>query len=193
MAQVGKKGGMAWGGGEANNCSWKAGPPSPSLSPLPSQGLLYPLDTVRTRLAVSAQGTYSGIYSTLHRIWAEEGFRALYRGITPNMIGILVSVGDSCNRFIPPSPEGGQGSIPWFAHLFHPCIIEEVFSSHSPHTPHTPHTAACPAVQPYAGVDIALFEIIKEELLDRYDGHPPHLSILGAGMASSTVAQVGGP
>ena len=93
---------------------------------------MYPLDTVRTRLAVSPKGTYRGIFSTLLRIRAEEGTLALYRGIAPNMVGIL----------------------------------------------------------PYAGVDIALFEMIKEELLDRYDGYPPHLAILGAGMASSTVAQV---
>jgi solute carrier family 25 phosphate transporter 23/24/25/41 len=77
-------------------------------------------------------GAYAGIFSTLRRIWAEEGFLALYRGITPNMVGIL----------------------------------------------------------PYAGVDIALFEMLKEELLDRYEGNPPHLSILAAGMTSSTIAQV---
>ncbi len=73
------------------------------------QAVLYPLDTVRTRLAVSAKGTYRGILDTLRRIRAEEGALALYRGIAPNMIGIL----------------------------------------------------------PYAGVDIAMFEMIKEELLDR--------------------------
>ena len=83
--------------------------------PPPSQGLLYPLDTVRTRLAVSAQGTYSGIYSTLHRIWAEEGFRALYRGITPNMIGILVSVGGATIRSALSMHLGRKGSerSPW--------------------------------------------------------------------------------
>ena len=45
-------------------------------------------------------------------------------------------------------------------------------------------------ILPYAGVDIAVFEILKEQLLDEYNGHPPHLSILAAGMASSTIAQV---
>ena len=82
---------------------------TPSSCLTASQGLLYPLDTVRTRLAVSSKGTYTGIFNTLHRIRTEEGFLALYRGITPNMVGIL----------------------------------------------------------PYAGVDIMMFEIIKEDLLDR--------------------------
>ena len=42
---------------------------------------------------------------------------------------------------------------------------------------------------PYAGVDIAAFEIIKEHMLTVYDGAPPPLAILGAGMVSSSIAQ----
>lgn len=97
-----------------------------------AQGLLYPLDTIRTRLAVCNRGSYTSITHAFHRIWLEEGPAAFYRGITPSMIGIL----------------------------------------------------------PYAGVDIALFEILKESLLDRYEGNPPSLAILGTGMLSSSIAQV---
>ncbi len=99
-----------------------------------AQGLLYPLDTIRTRLAVCNRGSYSGIRHAAQRILAEEGFTAFYRGLTPSMIGIL----------------------------------------------------------PYAGVDIAVFEMLKEELMEMYDGNPPHLAILSTGMFSSSVAQVGG-
>lgn len=98
------------------------------------QGLLYPLDTIRTRLALAANGTYYGILHAAYRIRRDEGVAAFYRGMVPSMIGIL----------------------------------------------------------PYAGVDIALFEILKEMLLDKYEGNPPHLYILTAGMISSSVAQVGG-
>ena len=42
---------------------------------------------------------------------------------------------------------------------------------------------------PFAGVDIAAFEIFKEHLLHKYHGDPPPLSILGAGMMSSSIAQ----
>lgn len=42
---------------------------------------------------------------------------------------------------------------------------------------------------PFAGVDIAAFEIFKENLLIRYHGDPPPLAILGAGMMSSSIAQ----
>jgi len=97
-----------------------------------AQGILYPLDTIRTRLAVSPKGTYWGILHAAYRIHRDEGRAAFYRGLVPSMIGIL----------------------------------------------------------PYAGVDIAMFEMCKERLLDMYDGNPPHLAILGAGMVSSSVAQV---
>lgn len=53
------------------------------LLPLPHhvmQGLLYPLDTIRTRLAVCKTASYTGIMHSARRIWAEEGFTAFYRG-----------------------------------------------------------------------------------------------------------------
>jgi hypothetical protein len=56
------------------------------------------------------------------------------------------------------------------------------------------HGFAClPGGTTNAGVDIALFEILKERLLDeaeRTGGPPPHFALLGAGMVSSSVAQV---
>eukprot|EP00955_Chlamydomonas_euryale_P048137 353880-Chlamydomonas_euryale.AAC.17 len=97
------------------------------------QGLLYPLDTIRTRLAVCSSGRYKGIWQTARRIYMEEGAAAFYRGLLPSMIGIL----------------------------------------------------------PYAGVDICVFEVLKEHLLDTYDGNPPHVAILATGMFSSSIAQVG--
>ena len=44
-------------------------------------------------------------------------------------------------------------------------------------------------ILPYAGVDIAAFEIFKEKLLKKYDNQPPPILILGAGMLSSSIAQ----
>jgi solute carrier family 25 phosphate transporter 23/24/25/41 len=44
-------------------------------------------------------------------------------------------------------------------------------------------------ILPYAGVDICLFELFKDMLLERYDGEPPHVAIVGTGMASSSIAQ----
>lgn len=97
-----------------------------------AQGLLYPLDTIRTRLALAPNGTYRGILHAASRIQREEGLRAFYRGLAPSMIGIL----------------------------------------------------------PFAGVDIALFEVVKGQLYEHFDGRPPHYTIVLAGMISSSVAQV---
>ncbi|KAJ9523434.1 hypothetical protein QJQ45_005343 [Haematococcus lacustris] len=108
---------------------------SPCCLPLLWQFLLYPLDTIRTRLAVSSRGTYTGIMHVAARIRADEGLAAFYRGLTPSMIGIL----------------------------------------------------------PYAGVDIALFEILKQTLFERAEAEerpPPHFTLLVAGMVSSSIAQV---
>lgn len=44
-------------------------------------------------------------------------------------------------------------------------------------------------ILPYAGVDICLFELLKDKLLEQYDGDPPHAAIVGGGMVSSSIAQ----
>lgn len=102
------------------------------LSGAVGQGLVYPLDTVRTRLAVCPSAEYTTIVGMALRILRKDGFTAFYRGIVPSTCGIL----------------------------------------------------------PYAGVDIALFEIFKDNLLEQYDGEPSHWSIISAGMLSSSIAQV---
>lgn len=96
-----------------------------------AQSFIYPLELVRTRLAVCPSGTYAGIADCARKVASQEGLKAFYRGIVPSMLGIL----------------------------------------------------------PYAGVDITCFELLKEHLLDEYDGYPPPHMILGAGMLSSSVAQ----
>ena len=96
-----------------------------------AQASIYPLELVRTRLAVSPPGSYAGIIDAARQVWAREGPRAFYRGIGPSLVGIL----------------------------------------------------------PYAGVDIAVFELLKDRLVEAYGGRPPPASILAAGMASSSIAQ----
>lgn len=102
-----------------------------ALAGATAQAIIYPLELVKTRLAVCPTGTYRGIVDTMRQVYAQEGFRAFYRGMVPSMLGIL----------------------------------------------------------PYAGVDITVFELLKEHLLDDYDGAPPPQMILGAGMLSSSIAQ----
>jgi solute carrier family 25 phosphate transporter 23/24/25/41 len=50
------------------------------------QGLVYPLDTVRTRLAVCSSSEYGSIWSTASKLWRTEGLAAFYRGLVPSMV-----------------------------------------------------------------------------------------------------------
>ncbi|KAG1666237.1 hypothetical protein FOA52_011539 [Chlamydomonas sp. UWO 241] len=178
-----------------------------------SQFVLYPLDTIRTRLAVCKNGSYNGIYHAFLRIRSEEGLSAFYRGLLPSTIGILPYAGVDIALFeilkvLPSSigilPYAGLGAWGMFVVGLLPSTI---------------------GILPYAGVNIALFEILKtrirggllpthtptpdrasergappgsraplecsqERLLDEYDGEPPHLAILGTGMLSSSIAQL---
>ena len=98
-----------------------------------AQGSIYPLETIRTRLAVSPPGTYRGIGHCAGLIVRLEGFKGLYRGVGASMAGIV----------------------------------------------------------PYAGTDIAVFEVLKKELLAHYQGRePPGYALVGAGMAASVSAQI---
>lgn len=102
-----------------------------ALAGATAQAIIYPLELVKTRLAVCPCNTYSGIVDCIRKVAKQEGVKAFYRGMVPSMMGIL----------------------------------------------------------PYAGVDITTFELLKDYMLDVYDGPPPPHMILGAGMLSSSIAQ----
>jgi len=48
---------------------------------------------VKTRLAVSTTGQYSGIFDCAKKIFLKDGIRPFYRGYVPNIIGIIPYAG----------------------------------------------------------------------------------------------------
>ncbi|XP_064395552.1 mitochondrial adenyl nucleotide antiporter SLC25A24-like [Halichondria panicea] len=58
-----------------------------------AQTTIYPMEVLKTRLALGKTGQYRGMYDCLKRILAVEGGRALYRGLTPSLIGIIPYAG----------------------------------------------------------------------------------------------------
>lgn len=58
-----------------------------------SQLLIYPMEVVKVRLAVTPHGTYQGIWDVLRRVMRKEGIKGLYRGLTPSLIGIFPYAG----------------------------------------------------------------------------------------------------
>lgn len=58
-----------------------------------SQTIIYPLEVLKTRLALRKTGQYEGIMDATLKIYAKEGIRSFYRGYVPNMLGIIPYAG----------------------------------------------------------------------------------------------------
>lgn len=59
--------------------------------------LMIPMDTVKTRLVTQTiqPGVvpYKGVLQTLTRIVKEEGFRPIYRSLTPRLVSVVPMIG----------------------------------------------------------------------------------------------------
>lgn len=99
-----------------------------------SQTIIYPLEVMKTRLALRKTGEYDGIYDAAKKIYFREGWKSFYRGYVPNLLGIL----------------------------------------------------------PYAGIDLAVYETLKNSYLRQHSSNetPSVILLLACGTASSTCGQV---
>lgn len=62
-----------------------------SASTLIAMLAVYPCETIRTRLIVQhakpSLSKYHGITHAFRTVWKEEGFLALYKGLSPSILG----------------------------------------------------------------------------------------------------------
>uniref|UniRef100_W8B697 Calcium-binding mitochondrial carrier protein SCaMC-2 n=1 Tax=Ceratitis capitata TaxID=7213 RepID=W8B697_CERCA len=58
-----------------------------------SQTAIYPMEVLKTRLALRKTGQYKGILDAAKKIYLMEGVRSFYRGYIPNMLGIIPYAG----------------------------------------------------------------------------------------------------
>ncbi|KPJ09121.1 Calcium-binding mitochondrial carrier protein SCaMC-2 [Papilio machaon] len=58
-----------------------------------SQTVIYPLEVLKTRLALRKTGQYSGILDAAKKIYAREGLKCFYKGYIPNILGIVPYAG----------------------------------------------------------------------------------------------------
>ncbi|XP_060519367.1 mitochondrial adenyl nucleotide antiporter SLC25A25 isoform X2 [Cylas formicarius] len=58
-----------------------------------SQTAIYPLEVLKTRLALRKTGQYRSIADAAYKIYVSEGVRSFYRGYTPNILGIIPYAG----------------------------------------------------------------------------------------------------
>ncbi|KAM9441471.1 calcium-binding mitochondrial carrier protein SCaMC-2-B isoform 1-T1 [Clarias gariepinus] len=64
-----------------------------SLAGAIAQSSIYPMEVLKTRLALGKTGQYSGIMDSAKRIFQKEGLAAFYKGYIPNMLGIIPYAG----------------------------------------------------------------------------------------------------
>ncbi|XP_068429510.1 calcium-binding mitochondrial carrier protein SCaMC-2-B isoform X2 [Clinocottus analis] len=64
-----------------------------SLAGVTSQSSIYPMEVLKTRLALRKTGQYSGILHCAKHIFQKEGVAAFYKGYVPNMLGIIPYAG----------------------------------------------------------------------------------------------------
>lgn len=68
-----------------------------SLAGAFSQTCIYPLEVIKTRLALRKTGQYKGIFDCGLKIYSNEGIGAFFKGYVPNLLGILPYAGiDLC-------------------------------------------------------------------------------------------------
>ncbi|KAM8871800.1 calcium-binding mitochondrial carrier protein SCaMC-2-B isoform 1-T1 [Synchiropus picturatus] len=106
-----------------------------SLAGAIAQSSIYPMEVLKTRLALRKTGQYSGILDCAKHILHKEGPAAFYRGYVPNMLGII----------------------------------------------------------PYAGIDLAVYETLKNSWLQRFateSADPGVFVLLACGTTSSTCGQL---
>lgn len=58
-----------------------------------SQTIIYPLEVLKTRLALRKTGQYNGILDAAIKIYSNEGISSFYRGYVPNILGIVPYAG----------------------------------------------------------------------------------------------------
>ncbi|XP_053182230.1 calcium-binding mitochondrial carrier protein SCaMC-2-A [Scomber japonicus] len=64
-----------------------------SLAGVMAQSTIYPMEVLKTRLALRTTGQYSGISDCAKQIFRREGLAAFYKGYIPNMLGIIPYAG----------------------------------------------------------------------------------------------------
>eukprot|EP00057_Strongylocentrotus_purpuratus_P025297 XP_011679771.1 PREDICTED: calcium-binding mitochondrial carrier protein SCaMC-2 isoform X1 [Strongylocentrotus purpuratus] len=105
-----------------------------ALAGVVAQTTIYPMEVLKTRLAIRKTGQYKGILDCAVQIYKKEGFRCFYRGYIPNCLGII----------------------------------------------------------PYAGIDLAVYETVKNSWIRNHQDSPvPNIAVLlGCGTVSSTCGQL---
>ncbi|XP_078075167.1 mitochondrial adenyl nucleotide antiporter SLC25A24-A-like [Mustelus asterias] len=64
-----------------------------SLAGATAQTLIYPMEVLKTRMALRKTGQYAGLGDCIKKIMKQEGLIAFYKGYIPNILGIIPYAG----------------------------------------------------------------------------------------------------
>ncbi|XP_034038364.1 calcium-binding mitochondrial carrier protein SCaMC-1-like [Thalassophryne amazonica] len=64
-----------------------------SLAGATAQTAIYPMEVLKTRLALRKTGQFSGMFDCAKKILQKEGVKAFYKGYIPNLLGIIPYAG----------------------------------------------------------------------------------------------------
>ncbi|XP_065646590.1 mitochondrial adenyl nucleotide antiporter SLC25A24 isoform X3 [Hydra vulgaris] len=68
-----------------------------SLAGICSQFSIYPMEVMKTRLAISKTGQYNGFFDCAGQIYRQNGIKGFYKGLVPGLIGVIPYAGiDLC-------------------------------------------------------------------------------------------------
>ncbi|XP_039696928.1 calcium-binding mitochondrial carrier protein SCaMC-1-like [Pteropus medius] len=108
---------------------------SGSLAGVTAQSCIYPMEVIRTRLALGKTGQYSGIIDCSKKLLKQEGVRTFFKGYIPNVLSII----------------------------------------------------------PYAGIDLAVYELLKNYWLEHFSGNsvdPGVIIVMGCSTLAHTSGQL---
>ena len=66
---------------------------SGSLAGATAQTIIYPMEVLKTRLALRKTGQFDGIVDCAKKVCKAEGAQVFYRGYVPNILGIIPYAG----------------------------------------------------------------------------------------------------
>ncbi|CAN1171870.1 Calcium-binding mitochondrial carrier protein SCaMC-1 [Linum perenne] len=69
------------------------------LASLTATLITHPLDTLRTRIAVLKPGNYEGLWHSFMDICRDDGFKSLYAGLLPSLLGVVPSMAISVSVY----------------------------------------------------------------------------------------------
>ncbi|XP_037664423.1 calcium-binding mitochondrial carrier protein SCaMC-1-like [Choloepus didactylus] len=58
-----------------------------------AQTFIYPLEVLKTKLAISRTGQYSGMLDCVRKIWKHERVRGFYKGLVPDFLAVIPYAG----------------------------------------------------------------------------------------------------